>query len=245
MKVSQGKSDTWKTGKVNSSQSVHVMYNGSALLSGTKYSWQVRVWDNEGKVSPWSKPATFQMAFLKSSDWKAKWIQPDFAEDPVMRPSPLMRKDFMVSKKVASATAYITAHGMYEAQINGQRVGDAYFTPGWTAYKTRLQYQVYDVTSLLKSGANAIGVMLGNGWYRGIIGFSNNIDVYGKDISLLCQIDITYHDGSKESILSDPSWKSSTGAVRYSEIYHGETIEPGWRKQDGLFPVMMTKAGTA
>ncbi len=115
---------------------------------------------------------------------------------------------------MASATAYITAHGMYDAQINGHRVGDAYLTPGWTAYKSRLQYQVYDVTSLLKPGANAIGVMLGNGWYRGIIGYANNINFYGKDISLLCQIDITFSDGSTESIISDPTWKSSTGAVQ-------------------------------
>jgi alpha-L-rhamnosidase len=236
LKVTHGKTDVWLTGKVNSSESVQVIYSGPALQSGTKYSWQVRVWDNEGKTSSWSKPATFQMAFLKSSDWKAKWIQPDFAEDPALRPSPLMRKDFTVSKKVASALAYITAHGMYDAQINGQRVGDAYLTPGWTAYKSRLQYQVYDVTSLLKSGANAIGVMLGNGWYRGIIGYQNNINFYGKDISLLCQIDITYNDGSKESIVSDQTWKSSTGSVRYSEIYNGETIDARMDKSGWTLP---------
>ncbi len=236
IKVTHGKSDLWHTGKVMSSQSVHVAYGGSPLQSGTKYTWQVRVWDNEGKVSSWSKPATFQMAYLKSSDWKAKWIQPGYAEDRELRPSPLMRKDFMVSKKVASAMAYITAHGMYEAQINGQRVGDAYLTPGWTAYNTRLQYQVYDVTSLLKPGNNAIGVMLGNGWYRGVIGFGNNINFYGKDISLLCQIDITYNDGSTESIVSDPTWKSSTGAVRYSEIYNGETIDARMDKSGWTLP---------
>jgi len=234
LKVTQGKTDVWLTGKVSSSQSVHVVYNGPQLQSGNKYTWQVRVIDNEGKTSSWSKPATFQMAFLNASDWKAKWIQPDFTEDS-MRPSPLMRKDFILSKKVASATAYITAHGMYDAQINGQRVGDAYLTPGWTAYKNRLQYQVYDITPLLKTGANAIGVMLGNGWYRGIIGYMNNINYYGKDISLLCQIDITYNDGSQESIVSDPTWKSSTGSVRYSEIYNGEIIDARMNKDGWTF----------
>jgi alpha-L-rhamnosidase len=225
LKVSLGKTIVWSTDKVLSDQSVQVPYAGPALQSGMNYVWQVRVWDNNGKPSPWSQSASFRMAFLKTSDWKARWIEPGFPEDPVMRPSPLMRKQFTVSKKVASAFAYITAHGMYEAQINGQRVGDAYLTPGWTSYKNRLQYQVYDVTALLKTGPNAIGVMLGNGWYRGIIGFGDNINIYGKDISLLCQLDLTYTDGTKESVISDNSWKSSTGAVRYAEIYNGETID--------------------
>jgi len=225
LKVFSGKTTLWNSGKVISSQSVHVPYAGSPLQSGKKYTWQVRVWDNTGKASAWSHPGSFQVAFLKTSDWKAKWIGPGYDEDLIWRPSPLIRKQFSVTKKVASATAYITAHGMYEAHINGKRLGDAYLTPGWTAYKKRLQYQVYDVTAMLKTGPNAIGVMLGNGWYRGIIGYANNIDVYGKDISLLCQLDITYTDGTSESILSDGSWKSSTGAIRYSEIYNGEIID--------------------
>jgi alpha-L-rhamnosidase len=236
LKVVSGKASVWSTGRVLSSQSVQITYGGPALQSGKNYAWQVRVWDNTGKPSAWSKPATFQMAFLKSSDWKAKWIEPGYAEDQVMRPSPLMRKQFTVTKKVASATAYITAHGMYEAQINGRRVGDAYLTPGWTAYNYRLQYQVYDITNLLKSGPNAIAVMLGNGWYRGIIGYANNINVYGKDIALLCQLDILYADGSAESFVSDGTWKSSTGAVRYSEIYNGETIDARMEKTGWTMP---------
>ncbi len=247
LKVTSGKSTVWSTGRVNSSQSVQVMYNGQALKSGTRYTWQVRSWDNDGKVSPWSKPAVFQMAFLDPSDWKAKWIQPGYEEKENERPSPLMRKEFNLSKKnIASATAYITSHGMYVASINGQRVGDAYLTPGWTAYKTKLQYQAYDVTAMLRQGRNAIGIMLGNGWYRGIIGYMNNVNVYGKDISLLCQLDIVFKDGSKESVISDGSWKCSTGEVVYSEIYNGETIDnrlekTGWTnpgfKDSGWSPV--------
>src|SRR6478672_2837703 len=143
----------WASEKVSSDASVNVMYAGSALQSGQKYYWQVRVWDNGGHTSPWSEPAFFQMALLKKSDWKAMWIMPGYAEDSVMRPSPLFRKQFSTSKKIASATAYITAHGLYEAQINGKRIGDAYLTPGWTSYHKRLQYQVYDVTDLLNTGA--------------------------------------------------------------------------------------------
>jgi alpha-L-rhamnosidase len=190
IKITSGKTNIWNSGKIESDQSVQVPYAGPALQSGKKYSWQVRSWDNIGKASAWSPSATFQMAYLQISDWKAKWIEPGYTEDTIMRPSPLMRKQFTISKTIASATAYITAHGIYEAQINGKRVGDAYMTPGWTAYKKRLQYQVYDVTSMMKTGPNAIGIMLGNGWYRGIIGYQYNINFYGKDIALLCQVDI-------------------------------------------------------
>lgn len=233
LKVTDGKNEVWNVGKVASDQSVQVPYAGQKLESGKRYTWQVRVWDNNGKASGWSKPAFFEMALLNPSDWKAKWITPGYAEDTVNRPSPMFRKAFSANKKVVSAKAFITAHGLYEAQINGQRVGDAYLTPGWTVYKKRLQYQVYDVTRLVKNGNNAIGVTLGNGWYRGVIGFTNNINVFGKDIALLFQMNIRYTDGSTETIVSDDSWKSTTGVIRYDEIYNGETIDhtmdkPGW-----------------
>jgi len=223
----------WDSGKVKSDSSVFVSYKGQPLQSGKKYFWRVQVWDNAGKSSGWSAPAWWQTALFHESDWKAQWITPGYQEDTAMRPSPLMRKQFAIGKKIRSAVAYITAHGMYEANINGKRVGDAYLTPGWTSYKNRLQYQTYDVTDLLKEGQNAIGVMLGNGWYRGIIGYSNRKNVYGSDIALLMQVEITYEDGSKTTIVSDGTWKSSTGEVVYSEIYNGETIDhnkdqPGW-----------------
>jgi alpha-L-rhamnosidase len=225
IKVSSNNKDVWSSGKVNSDQSVQVPYNGTALQSDTKYSWQVHIWDNNGQKSEWSAPAYFFMALLHPTDWTAKWIEPGYTEDSIMRPSPLFRKEFTSNKKIKSAIAYITAHGMYEAHINGQRIGDAYLTPGWTSYNKRLQYQTYDVTDLIKNGTNAVGITLGNGWYRGIIGFSNSINVYGKDIALLFQLNIIYVDDSKESIISDGSWKSNTGAIRYSEIYNGETYD--------------------
>ena len=224
IKLSEGKQLVWATDKVKGSQSVMIEYAGPALKSNTKYNWQVRVWDNDGLASEWSSLANFQTAFLNASDWQAKWIVPGFTEAS-NRPSPLFRKQFASTKKIAAATVYITAHGMYEAQINGQRVGDAYLTPGWTSYATRLQYQVYDVTNLLKSGNNAIGVTLGSGWYRGVMGFANNKDNYGKDIALLFQLNITYTDGTKGVVVSDDSWKTSTGAIEYAEIYNGETID--------------------
>ena len=223
--VSSGKGNMWKSGKIMSDQSVHVPYAGTALQSGKKYTWEVRVWDNNGKPSPLSEPATFQMALLNASDWKAKWIEADFIEDSINRPAQYFRKQFSTTKKIVSATAYITAHGLYEAQINGKRVGDYFLTPGWTSYKKRLQYQVYDVTNLIQGGNNAIGVIVGNGWYRGFIAWSGNKDSYGKKTGILLQIDITYSDGTTQSIVTDNTWKSSTGSIRSSEIYHGETID--------------------
>jgi alpha-L-rhamnosidase len=231
VKVMDGRAVVWNSGKVMSDQSVHVIYDGSSLESGTRYRWQVRVWDNNGKTSRWSTPATFQIGLLSPADWKAEWIEPGFLEDTVMRPSPLMRKQFNLTGKISQATAYITAHGLYEAWLNGTRVGDACLTPGWTSYNKRLQYQVYDVTSQLKTGDNALGVILGSGWYRGNLGFSGQINVYGKDIALLCQVDITYADGTTESIVSDGTWKSSTGGIRYSEIYHGEIYDARMEKE--------------
>ena len=221
----------WTSGKVMSDSSVHVAYKGPAMESAIKYFWQVRVWDNRGDVSSWTEPAYWQMGLLHAGDWKAKWIQAGFAEDTVNRPSPLFRKTFTANKKIRSAFAFITAHGLYEAQINGHRVGDAYLTPGWTSYKKRLQYQMYEVSDLLTTGINAIGVTMGSGWYRGYIGFTNNKNFYGKDQSLLFQLQVTYTDGSSETIVSDESWKSTTGAIKSAEIYNGESIDARDEKQ--------------
>ncbi|MBD1363248.1 family 78 glycoside hydrolase catalytic domain [Mucilaginibacter sp. ZT4R22] len=214
----------WDSKKVASDSSVHVGYKGKALSSHTKYYWQVKVWDNTKKASAWSETGYWITSLFNANEWQAKWIGPGFKEDS-LRASPMFRKTFSSTKKVASAVAFITAHGLYEAQINGRRVGDAYLTPGWTSYGKRLQYQAYDVTDLLTNGNNTIGVTLGSGWYRGTIGFANNSNRYGKDIALLMQMHITYTDGTSEVVLSDGSWKSSTGEITYSEIYNGETID--------------------
>jgi alpha-L-rhamnosidase len=227
----------WNSGKVQSEQSLYIPYAGPALSSGQKYFWQVRVWDNSGKASEWSAPAHWQTALLSKSDWKAKWISPGYAEDTIVRPSPLLRKTFQAGKKVKLATAYISALGLYEAFINGKRVGDAYLTPGWTNYAKRIQYQQYDVTDLMLQGDNAMGAALGSGWYRGFIGFSGQKNFYGKELALLFQLELLYADGTSEVIVSDDSWKSSTAEILTSEIYHGETIDHrkqkiGWNRPD-------------
>jgi len=247
--ISASKGTAWKSGKINSDRSVQVPYAGTALQSGKKYTWEVRVWDNNGKPSAWSEPAFFQTAMMSPADWKAKWIEADVTEDSINRPALYFRKQFSSTKKITSATVYITAHGMYEAQINGKRVGDAYLTPGWTSYKKRLQYQVYDVTNLVTTGNNAIGVITGNGWYRGFLAWGGNKDIYGKKTGVLFQLDINYSDGTTATIVSDESWRSSTGSIRFAEIYHGETIDAreekaGWSTasyNDGSWPSVKTQ----
>ncbi|HTQ29046.1 MAG TPA: alpha-L-rhamnosidase N-terminal domain-containing protein, partial [Puia sp.] len=234
--LSGGKHLFWSSGKRNDDSSVNVTYTGPALQPGVRYYWQVRVWDNHGMQSPWSDPAYWQTAMLSPSDWKAKWIGAGGVEDTVQRPSPLFRKEFEIRKKIRSATAYITAHGLYEAALNGARVGKNYLTPGWTSYQHRLAYQVYDVTGSLHEGKNAIAVTLGNGWYRGYIGFANKKDFYGKDLALLFQLDISYSDGSTETVVSDESWKSATGAIRSAEIYYGERIDARQEKKGWTLP---------
>jgi alpha-L-rhamnosidase len=223
--LSKEKKLVWHSKIVVSDSSVYVTYIGPDLQSGTRYYWQVRVWDNYGKVSAWSPVAFWQTAFLSANDWKAKWIMQDTVRFAKSEACPVFRKTFATKKKIRSATAYISALGMYEAQINGSRMGDAFFTPGWTAYRKRIQYQVYDVTSGIKQGNNTIGVTLGNGWYAGYIAWGKHHHEYGKYIALLFQLEIRYADGTSETIISDESWKSSTGSIMNSEIYHGETID--------------------
>ena len=212
----------WQSGKVVSDQSLYVTYNGKPLASGTWYGWQVRVWDNHGKVSPWSSVALWQTALLEKSDFKAQWIS---ASGNDSNASPLFRKSFKSSGKIRSATAFITAQGVYEAWLNGTRIGNDVLTPGWTSYNKRLQYQQYDVTKLIRSGENAIGAELGKGWYSGLIGFSGQRNFYGSQLALWLQLEIEYEDGKKEQIITDSSWKTTTGSVRDSEIYNGEKVD--------------------
>jgi len=222
----------WKTGKVMSDKSFDVAYEGAKLESGKQYFWRARVWDNKGKSSKWSTLNQWQMALLNTADWKAQWIESEMKE--TKRLCPQFRKTFRTTKAIQSATAYITAHGMYEANINGKKVGDAFLTPGFTSYNKRLQYQTYDVTSMLLKGDNAIAVNVGNGWYRGYLGWITQVNTWGDKLGLLLQINITYTDGTTETVVTDKSWKSATGSIVTAEIYYGETIDAnkettGWK----------------
>ncbi len=225
------KSLVWESGKINADESILQPYGGPALTSGKRYHWQVKVWDNQKRESAWSPAAYWEMGLLNTADWKAQWIEP--TQDTTRGlPARMLRKDFTLNKQVKNARAYVTSHGMYELRLNGKKVGDQVLMPGWTNYNERLQYQVYDVTPLLQQGANAVGAMLGDGWYRGSI--SNNI--YGKVLGLLCQLNITYADGSEETIITDGSWKATMeGPIVMNSIYDGENYDArkelrGWDK---------------
>lgn len=215
----------WDSKKVDSDQSVHVAYKGGDLESSKKYYWRVKVWDNKKNNSKWSGIGFWQMGLLKPSDWKAKWIGIGYEEDTLKRESPSFRNAFKVDKKIKSATAFITSHGLYQAYLNGNKIGDAYLTPGWTSYNKRLQYQVYDVSDLLKAGSNAMGAQLGSGWYRSPLAWEDNKDIYGSELALLMQIKIDFEDGTSQTIGTDENWKSTKSEIVSSQIYNGETID--------------------
>src|SRR5262245_16870097 len=216
----------WDSGKVDSNESIHRVYEGSPVQSGQRYYWHVRVWDATGKASNWSETAYFETGLLDAADWKADWIEPDLAEDLKKgNPAPMLRRGFKVSAAIERARLYVTSHGLYEVRLNGQRVGDQLFTPGWTSYNKRLQYQTYDVTGMLRQGDNAAGILLGNGWYRGNVGFSGQRNRYGKTLAALMQIKIRYNDGKEQIVATNRTWKSATGPILMSEIYHGETCD--------------------
>jgi alpha-L-rhamnosidase len=222
----RGRNLAWDSGRVPSGESIHRVYAGVPLVSRARYVWQVQVWDDQGRTSGWSEPAWWEMGLLAPSDWRAQWIEPGLAEDTATSPpAPMLRRAFRLEKAVRSARAYVTSHGLYEVHLNGKRASDDVLTPGWTSYNKRLQYQTYDVTGMLQRGENAVGVVLGNGWYRGNIGFSKQRNMYGEKLALLLQIDVTYADGSRTTIASDGSWRAATGPILMSEIYHGETYD--------------------
>jgi alpha-L-rhamnosidase len=215
----------WQSGKVASDESVLVSYKGPDLKACQRYYWQVRVWDNKGRVSKWSEVAYWETGLLNPENWKAKWIEME-GDTNRYSPSPHFRKEFTIEKSIAKAVVYVTAHGFYELHLNGKKVGDQVLTPGWTSYGKRIQYQVYDVTGQLVKGKNAIGAVLGDGWYRGTLAWGNNWAIYGKKLGLLMQMKITYTDGTESFILTDESWKSNNnGAIRMSDIYNGETYD--------------------
>ena len=221
-----GKDLVWDSGKVASGESIQQSYAGPALQSRQRYFWQVKAWDAQGKELGWSGVAHWEMGLLSPAEWSASWIASGIASDPnVTGQPPMLRRDFKLKGPVQSARIYVTAHGMYELFLNGARVGDAVLAPGWTSYNHRLQYFTYDVTDRLKGGANAIGAYLGNGWYRGVVGFTNARNHYGDQLALLLQLEVLYQDGSREIIASDDAWKSSTGPILMSEIYDGETYD--------------------
>ncbi len=236
LRASRG--DLWDSGRVEADQSIHIEYGGPEPRSGQRAWWVVRVWDGDGQASPYSVPAWWEMGLLRPDDWRGAWIGLDrIADDPGvlvpadeereimavdLEPSPYLRTTFTVARPIRQTRLYVTARGLYEARLNGERVGDAVLAPGWTDYHKRIQYQSYDVTGLVRQGDNALGAILGPGWYSGYVGFGKNKRHYGVHPRLLAQLVIDYVDGTTETVASDASWRGATGPIRSSDLLMGE-----------------------
>ncbi|KAJ8104611.1 hypothetical protein ONZ43_g7768 [Nemania bipapillata] len=229
----QGKSDVFN---FESPESVLVDWPTVALSSAESALVRVRAYgDDGGADTDWSKAVSVETGLLADSDWTGvqmiaanKTTEQNATHQPI-----LLRKNFSLDDKISSARLYITAYGLYEAFINGERVGDAVLAPGWQSYNHRLVYDTYDVTDLLQKGANVIGIQVGEGWYAGRIGFDTSRNIWGDTLGAFAQIVVTHANGKKQTIPTDLTWKSSTGAITTSEIYDGEYYDtandqPGW-----------------
>jgi alpha-L-rhamnosidase len=256
------KADLWDSGKRRSGQSIRVRYEGKPLESTQECWWKVRVWDRDGVVSPWSEPAFWRMGLLEPGDWKAGWIGapwqgeealpkplggPEGRPEDFGPPAPLLRKEFAMEKKVHSAVAYLSGLGYFELYLNGEKVGQDLLIPNQTNYGKRPQlaeslihlpdnfreykvmYLAYDIKEQLQDGMNAIGGILGNGFYNPAKFWTG---AYGSP-RFLCQVHLTYEDGSEEVIISDKSWKAAKSPIEMNMVYYGEVYDarkeqPGW-----------------
>lgn len=237
--------DVYNTGRVNESRSIQVHYSGRSLKPGTVYYWKVKVWDKDNVASSWSDVQQFTTGIFEPSDWQqAKWIgYENMAEekrvvpfvhykmkegDPRIQPNPvapLVRKSFLVSTEIKSATLFISGLGHYEAFVNGQKIGNSFLAPGWTSYDKTVLYNTYDLTDKLKRGENALGVLLGNGFYHvSQERYTKGTGYFGtpKMIALLA---IQYADGHTEYIVSDKSWKTASSPIVFNNIYGGEDYD--------------------
>lgn len=235
------KGNIWQTSKILSAQNLHIEYNGLPLKSFTKYYWCVKVYDQNGGASAFSQMATFETAMLNPTDWKGQWIgdgsnqfekDEDFYQNDQM---PLFKKVINLNKKqpavaIVSARLYISGLGYYEAFLNNTKIGDNVLDPGFTAYKKQVLYTTYDITKLLKSGKNTLGIMLGNGWWNALplrlFGQFNIRDFQetGRPC-LIGQVLISYADGTQETFATDQSWQTAKGPVFRNDVYLGEQYD--------------------
>lgn len=223
----------WDSGRVESDESVHVEYAGTDTESAQRYVYRVQVWDDQGEASPWSDTAYWETGLLGAEDWSADWITPASGEiDPQASETFLLRRTFRSSgKTVTRATIFATALGIYELELDGRRVGDSLYAPGWTSYDQRLQVQAYDVTEQLNDAAekgdgHAIGAALADGWYIGRYGWTERGKLYGDRRALLLELHIGYEDGTTQIVASGTDgWKALTGPSLAANLYDGETYD--------------------
>lgn len=232
--------DLWSSQQVDSDCSIRVKYEGKRLDSRQRAYWQVRYWDQNGICSPWSEIAYFELGLLANEDWQGSWICFPFAKKGdttrfgtrIYEPQ-YLRREFPLKQDVVSARLYITSRGVFEAHINGAKIGEAIMPPGFTSYSKRIETLTYDVGHLLHKGENTLGVILAPGWYTTRIGWSKSQYVEKGAPKLLCQLEILYDDGHKDVFVSDTSWKATNnGPIRFSEIYDGEIYDQNLEMED-------------
>jgi len=235
----------WSSPKVESPSSNQIVYDGNKLEANTSYEWTVMIWDKDGAQSQWSYPGRFHTGL--ETDWSASWIGDEVNKSPVddftIPPSPLLRKEFKTDKKIEKAILFSSAKGIYNAYLNGKKIGADIYAPGWTDYDKRIQYQAYDVSDMINEGENCVSVILSDGWYAGRLG---PIDFnwenypwrgwYGRDLRFIGQLELWYEDGTRETISSDESWKCyDDGPFRSADHFIGVTYDfnyeqEGWQE---------------
>ena len=237
--LAKNSGDFWDSGKVASDDTTAIVYKGRALASRRMCYWKVRVWDKDGFVSDWSRPAIWSMGLLDQNEWLGQWIgydklRADENAAPAARrrhtplflpPPPYLRKEFNIPHKVARATLYGTALGLVDFYIDGKRVSEDRFTPGWTDYSKRVHYRTYDVTKLVRQGRNAIGAILADGWYSGYVGWGQRRDHYGKEPRVRAQLEIEYTDGSRDVVATSSAWKAAEGPTLSADFLMGESYD--------------------
>jgi alpha-L-rhamnosidase len=209
--------------RMYSADQVLVPWPFQPMASRERKSVRVRVACGE-RWSGWSEPTTVEAGLLSPSDWSARFISPRTlggADDP----APIFTRSVVLRPNIAGARMYVTAHGAYIAKINGERVGTDLLRPGWTSYSHRLRYQTYDVARLLQTGENRIEVLVGNGWFRGRLGWTGERALYGQRLALLAQVEVTYTDGTRSTLGTNERWGVLESGVVANDIYDGEHID--------------------
>lgn len=229
--VEQGKGNFWETGRVEGDEQL-IVYSGRPLQPFTRYFWRVQLWDKNDKAGAPSETASFETGMMDISNWEGDWITD--TRDVNLKPAPYFRKAFTAEKSIAKAQAYVAVAGLYELYINGERAGDQQLDPMYTRFDRRNLYVTYDLTGQLHSGENAIGLILGNGWYNHqstAVWFFHEAPWRARPKFCL-DLRITYTDGSTEVIRTDPSWKTALSPVIFNSIYTAEHYDARL-EQDG------------
>jgi alpha-L-rhamnosidase len=231
-RLARNEGDLWASGRVNSDETTWIPYAGAALHPFQRVWWKVRAWDAAGVASSWSGPADWTVGMLDSIGWRGAWIA---SPDHALRsgPLPIFRKEVTVEKPLRRALALVSGLGFHELHINGAKVGDHVLAPAWTNFRAGVNYEAFDVTPLLANGANAIGVMLGNGFYNVAGGrYVKYTGSFGQP-RLWLQLHLESEDGASRDVTTDGSWRVHDSPVTFSCIYGGEDYDarlemPGW-----------------